>query len=437
MASYSSAVKIKLGLIIAAVVIAIASLWYTNRLANRVQLRELDYTRLWTRALQYQYESQATGINPHQETFIAIERAIREGSIRPPGFAESDLLTAVRWARRMPPPGETVFVSNEIVIPNRFEVPTVVTDTTGVQIVSYRNIGMDTLATDQDSVRARSLVARLDEQYDPLRIDLDIGEYRLSQVVHYGESDLVAQLRMFPYVQLFFVALFVFVGYMGFSHVRRNEQSNLWVGMAKEAAHQLGTPLSSMLGWIEVLRTGPVTAQDRVATELEKDVARLQRVANRFSKIGSKPDLKSTSLKPVIESVYEYMSRRVPDDGGVTLEMAVPGELAVPLNAELFEWVIENLIKNALDAIEMDGSVRVVAYREGQFALIDVIDTGKGIERVNWKNVFRPGYSTKKRGWGLGLSLARRIVEDYHGGTLSLSNSKPGEGSTFRIRLPV
>jgi signal transduction histidine kinase len=437
MASYSSAVKIKLGLIIAAGLIAIASLWYNNRLANRVQLRELDYTRLWTRALQYQYESQATGINPHQETLIAIEQAIRQGSLRASGVAESDMLAAIRWARRMPPPGETVFVSNEIVIPNRFEVPTVVTDTTGMQIVSYRNIGMDTLATAEDSVRARSLVARLDDQYNPLRIDLDIGEYRLSQVVHYGESDLVGQLRLFPYVQLFFVALFVFVGYMGFSHVRRNEQSNLWVGMAKEAAHQLGTPLSSMLGWIEVLRTGPPTAQDRVATELEKDVARLQRVANRFSKIGSKPDLKSTPLKPVIESVYEYMSRRVPDDGGVTLEMAVPGELSVPLNAELFEWVIENLIKNALDAIEMDGSVRVVAYREGQFALIDVIDTGKGIERVNWKNVFRPGYSTKKRGWGLGLSLARRIVEDYHGGTLSLSTSKPGEGSTFRIRLPV
>ena len=139
----------------------------------------------------------------------------------------------------------------------------------------------------------------------------------------------------------------------------------------------------------------------------------------------------------MIESVYDYMSRRIPGDGGVTLHMDVPDNLEAPLNAELFEWVIENLMKNGLDAIEMDGRVAIQAYQEGQHAVIDIIDTGKGIERVNWKNVFRPGYSTKKRGWGLGLSLARRIVEHYHGGDLILAAPKPGEGSTFRIRLPM
>jgi signal transduction histidine kinase len=437
MASYSSAVKIKLGLIVAAGLIAIASLWYTNRLANSVQLRELDYTRLWARALEYQYEAQASAINPHQDAFIALEDAIRAGRVDAGPTTQQAMLAAVRWARRMPPPGETVFVSNEIVIPNRFEVPTLVTDTTGWEIVSYRNIGIDTLASADDSSHVRELVASLDQQYQPLRIDLNIGGYHLAQVVHYGESDLVEQLRMFPYVQLFFVALFVFVGYMGFSHVRRNEQSNLWVGMAKEAAHQLGTPLSSMLGWIEVLRSGNSASHERVASELGKDVARLQRVANRFSKIGSKPDLDVVELKPVIGAVHEYMSRRIPDDGRVRLTMVVPDDLSVPLNAELFEWVIENLLKNGLDAIGMEGMVSIVVFQEGQHAVIDVTDTGKGIERVNWKNVFRPGYSTKKRGWGLGLSLARRIVEDYHGGTLTLANSKPGEGSTFRIRLPL
>jgi hypothetical protein len=142
-------------------------------------------------------------------------------------------------------------------------------------------------------------------------------------------------------------------------------------------------------------------------------------------------------LKPVVDSVVEYMSRRIPNEGGVTLDVSVPEGIRAPLNAELFEWVIENLMKNGLDAIEMVGTVSVVAHEEAGYAIIDVVDTGKGIERVNWKNVFRPGYSTKKRGWGLGLSLARRIVEDYHGGSLQLAASRPGEGTTFRIRLPI
>jgi len=437
MTTYSSAVRIKLGLIVAAGIIAMASLWYTNRMANRVQLRELDYTRLWTRALEYQYESQVEAINPHQGTLVVLEQMIRNGSIASDDVTQPELLAAVRWARRMPPPGETIFVSNEIVIPNRFEVPTVVTDTTGFEIVSYRNVGFDSLASAEDSAYVRDLVGELDTQYDPLRIDLNIGGYHLAQVVHYGESSLVQQLRLFPFVQLFFVALFIFVGYMGFSHVRRNEQSNLWVGMAKEAAHQLGTPLSSMLGWIEVLRSGGLDTYERVALELENDVSRLQRVANRFSKIGSQPDLILTGLQPVVATVFEYMSRRIPDDGGVRLTMDVAEDLAVPLNAELFEWVIENLLKNGLDAIEMEGSLRIAAYKEGRHVVIDVIDTGKGIEFVNLKNVFRPGYSTKKRGWGLGLSLAKRIIEDYHGGSLSVAASKPGEGSTFRITLPL
>lgn len=437
MTTYSSTVKIKLGLIVAAVVIAIASLWYTNRMANSVQLRELDYTRLWTRALQYQYESQVGAINPHQGTFIFLEQMIRDGSLASYDATQAELLAAVRWARRMPPPGETIFVSNEIVIPNRFEVPTIVTDTTGFEIVSYRNVGADSLVTAADSARVRALVDELDNQYDPLRIDLDIGGYHLAQVVHYGESSLVKQLRLFPFVQLFFVAMFIFVGYMGFSHVRRNEQSNLWVGMAKEAAHQLGTPLSSMLGWIEVLRSGGLETPERVALELENDVLRLQKVASRFSKIGSRPDLILTPLGPVVDSVYQYMVRRIPDDGAVQLSIDVAEDLAAPLNAELFEWVIENLLKNGLDAIEMAGSVRIITYQEGRHAIVDVIDTGKGIEFVNLKNVFRPGFSTKKRGWGLGLSLSKRIVEDYHGGSLTVAASKPGEGSTFRIMLPL
>lgn len=437
MTPYSSTVKLKLGLIVAAVIIALASLWYSNRLANRIHDRELDYVRLWTSALEYQYESQSSIINPHLETFVQLERVAREGAFDHL-FERQSVVQAFRWARSMPPPGETIFVSNEIVIPNRFEVPTIVTDTTGEQIVSFRNTGLDTLATAADSARIRELVSELDNQYEPLRIDMLIGPYRLAQVVHYGESSLVKQLRLFPTIQLFFFGLFVFVGYMGFSHVRRNEQSNLWVGMAKEAAHQLGTPISSMLGWIEMLRLKGGDTSQQVAGELERDVQRLERVASRFSKIGSKPVLETTELAPVIRSVGDYIRQRISAESGPDLKVEVPDGLKAPLNAELFEWVIENLLKNSLDAIDSDaGRILVTGRVEGAAVVVDVEDNGRGIELVNSKNVFRPGYSTKQRGWGLGLSLAKRIVEDYHGGVLSLASSKPGEGTIFRIKLPL
>ena len=438
MTSYSSTVKLKLGLIVAAVLIALLSLWYSNRLANRIHDRELDYVRLWTSALEYQYESQASAINPHQEIFLRLERAAREGAFAGGDFDRQALVNAFRWARSMPQPGETIFVSNEIVIPNRFEVPTIVTDTTGEQIVSFRNTGLDSLASASDSAQIRSLVADLDREFEPLRIDLAIGPYRLVQVVHYGESDLVKQLRLFPAIQLSFFALFVFVGYMGFSHVRRNEQSNLWVGMAKEAAHQLGTPISSMMGWIEMLRLKGGETSQHVASELERDVQRLERVASRFSKIGSRPVLETTELAPVIRGVCDYMTRRISAEAGPKLTTNIPDDLVAPLNVELFEWVVENLLKNSLDAIEGDGGlIEVAAWKDGKSVLVDVKDNGRGIELVNTKNIFRPGYSTKKRGWGLGLSLAKRIVEDYHGGVLSLATTKPGEGTTFRIRLPL
>jgi hypothetical protein len=257
-------------------------------------------------------------------------------------------------------------------------------------------------------------------------------------MVHYGESELVKQLRLFPTIQLFFFALFVFVGYMGFSHVRRNEQSNLWVGMAKEAAHQLGTPISSIMGWIEVLKLKGDETGQKVARELDRDVQRLERVASRFSKIGSKPVLEDTAVGPVVVAVCDYMGQRISAEAGPQLIIDIPDDLTAPLNVELFEWVIENLIKNSLDAIEGDsGRIEVLARAEGKSMVVDIKDNGKGIDLVNSKNIFRPGYSTKKRGWGLGLSLAKRIVEDYHGGQLSLASSKPGEGATFRIKLPL
>ncbi|MCH9023502.1 MAG: HAMP domain-containing histidine kinase, partial [Planctomycetes bacterium] len=225
----------------------------------------------------------------------------------------------------------------------------------------------------------------------------------------------------------------------------KSEQSSLWVGMAKEAAHQLGTPISSLMGWVEYLRLHDqspdlsLKSKEETYQEIEKDIARLGRVTSRFSDIGSLPKLESQPIGPLLEATTDYMRRRIPD-GGTFIRLNVWSEpdLSAPLNANLFEWVVENLLKNALDAMESErGRIDVVATAIGNTIRIDVCDTGKGIERRNWKNVFRPGYSTKKRGWGLGLSLAKRIVEDYHGGTLSLASSRPGHGTTFRIEIPA
>ncbi|MDX1741405.1 MAG: HAMP domain-containing sensor histidine kinase, partial [Rhodothermales bacterium] len=266
----------------------------------------------------------------------------------------------------------------------------------------------------------------------------DVG---LAQQVHYGESHMVRELRLYPYAQLLFVGLFILVGYLGFSYVRRSEQSSLWVGMAKEAAHQLGTPISSLMGWIEILRSDEIGADQRAdaVDEVENDVERLKRVASRFSDIGSMPKLEVQSLDLVVANTVDYIRRRLPQHGrAVNLRVEVEPDLNVPLNSELFEWVVENLLKNALDSMEGgEGEIVIRALRQDKHVLVDIEDSGKGIDRREWKNIFRPGYSTKKRGWGLGLSLAKRIVEDYHGGELGLLHSRLGQGSTFRISVPA
>ncbi len=449
MKSYRMAVNLKLGLIVTAVLIALASLAYTNRLANQLQHREVDAAKLWARAIEYQFQTQQLPHNPYQSRFLELENLLRRSDVQDYLRGVNNLdaqsveafIRAQAWARTMPPSGEIDFVTSEIVIPNRFGVPAILIDSISQGIDSFRNITLDTLRTGQDSMRVRNLAQTMGRQGQiiPIRYTLDVGgmPYVIAKDVYYGESDLVRHLRFFPYVQLFFVALFIFVGYMGFSYVRRHEQSSLWVGMAKEAAHQLGTPITSMMGWTALLREEDTPMARRVADELDKDVNRLQRVANRFSKIGSKPALQVMPLIPVIETVSDYIRRRIPKQGrAVHLNVSAPGEVDVPLNAELFEWVIENLLKNALDALEGNGGTITLNVKPTPHQVhIDIADTGKGIDKRQWKNVFRPGYSTKKRGWGLGLSLAKRIVEDYHGGSLNLLSSRVGEGTTFRISL--
>lgn len=452
MKAYRHSVKLKLGLIVFAGLIAVASLAYTNQLAERLREREQFIIHLWASAQEHlasasQYE------NPHLPTFRELESLLVEVAGDPAGGVPLDSLEkyrqALAWARSMPPPGE-VTLASEILLQGQFGIPAVITDSARTEPLVWHSVpGVpphDSLGnmTETDSLdvidRVIERTHAMAQDYEPIAIELGPGENKLEQFIFYDDSRLVRELTIFPYVQLLFVALFILVGYMGFSYVRRSEQSSLWVGMAKEAAHQLGTPISSLMGWTELLKSGdlPASQQQTAVREIEDDIDRLKRVASRFSDIGSLPKLEVTSVAVAIESTADYMRRRMPQQSSqVELNVDVDGDLRSPVNVELFEWVIENLLKNALDAIETDeGRIDVRGRREGDRILLDVSDTGKGIDRRNWKNVFRPGYSTKKRGWGLGLSLAKRIVEDYHGGTLTLEQSRVGHGTTFRIVLP-
>ncbi|MCH7640138.1 MAG: HAMP domain-containing histidine kinase, partial [Bacteroidetes bacterium] len=436
MKAYRTSVKIKLGLIVAAVLIAVASLLYTNRLANRVALQEQAAVQLWAEAIEYQARTNVS--NPYGDAFESLGGLLEATGVR---SQLSDSLAAryaeaLGWARAMPPSDELDFVFSEIVEPARFSVPAIITDSLTGEVRDWRNVDVDSLASFEDQqVRLQPLVAKFDEINEPIRFEFYGGEI---QYVHYGESELARLIRWFPPIQMGFVALFILVGYLGFSYVRRSEQSSLWVGMAKEAAHQLGTPLSSMMGWIEMLRLRANGDAETMAAadELDRDVERLRRVADRFEKIGSRPKLHPTLLAPVLENVADYVRRRIPQLGDhVTLDLSVEENLAAQLNPDLFEWVIENLSKNALDAIEGDGQISIVAKRRKDDVWIEVRDTGKGIERSAQRHIFRPGFSTKQRGWGLGLSLAKRIVEEYHGGSLTLVDSAPGRGTTFGISL--
>ena len=254
----------------------------------------------------------------------------------------------------------------------------------------------------------------------------------------YGESSIIRQLRWLPVIEIVVVALFILIGYAGFNSIKRSEERFIWVGMAKETAHQLGTPLSSLLGWLEYLQSSPKKL-DEVIPEIEKDLVRLQIITNRFSQIGSLPHLKPENLENIISEAVQYFRNRLPQKNGkIKIESFNNGNTKeMMLNKDLFSWVIENLVKNALDAIgDKKGKISI---HQGELSesqiFIDIQDTGKGISGQNKKNVFKPGFSTKKRGWGLGLSLAKRIIEDYHGGKLQLKESQLNEGSTFRMIL--
>jgi len=459
MDAYRWSVRLKLGLIVFAVVIAVASLWYTQRLVDRLQQREQAVIQLWAEALEQVVQTQQAA-NPHRDSFRRLDQYLQFVERNPtPDTLSLRQISAFRealdWAETMPPTREFNFILNQILEPNQFGVPAIITDSTRQRPLSWQNVGVpDTIdaLSPRDSAEAmEKLQDRLSDMkatFEPIPVRIPEaedgagdGSGGFTQYVYYDESALITELRIFPWVQLVFVGLFVLVGYFGFSYIRRSEQSSLWMGMAREAAHQLGTPLSSLLGWIEMLRSPDLDAEtkEQALDEIENDVERLQRVADRFSDIGSQPKLEQCDLVPIVEQTASYLRRRIPRQGqAIDLEIDLPPHLFAEANEELFAWVLENLLKNALDAIEDDeGRITVSGWEEDRQIVIEVTDTGCGIDRRQWKNIFRPGYSTKTRGWGLGLSLARRVVEVYHEGRLELVSSTVGEGSTFHIQVPA
>jgi signal transduction histidine kinase len=304
-------------------------------------------------------------------------------------------------------------------------VPVIYTDSTKRHVIEYGHI--DSLVA-RDSLAIQARIRAMEQANAPIAIDLP-GKGR--NYIFYEESLVITQLRYFPYVQLVIMGLFLIVAYALFSLFRNAEQNQVWVGMAKETAHQLGTPLSSLMAWMELLKADNPEA----VTEMRKDVDRLEVITERFSKIGSAPDLAPEKLYHILRATVLYLRPRLP--GRVRIEVHQPGaaDLQVPLNRALFSWVVENLIRNAVDAMEGEGSITVEMVPEGHEVHIDVTDTGKGIPASKHRTVFQPGFTTKKRGWGLGLSLSKRIIEQYHGGKIMVKRSAPGKGTTFRITL--
>ncbi|MBQ2192783.1 MAG: HAMP domain-containing histidine kinase [Prevotella sp.] len=312
------------------------------------------------------------------------------------------------------------------VIRSNSTIPVVVLNSNG-EVNDYSNI--DVAGKDTASI-LKAFGQRMQHAGNSIRIDLgDSIDYEL---VCYDESIMLKRLSAWPYVQLGIVLIFVVVAIFALLSSKRAEQNKVWVGLSKETAHQLGTPISSLMAWTEMLKES--YPDDEMIPEMYQDVKRLERIAERFSKIGSLPEPVASSMTDVLEHVIVYMDRRTSNK--VQIVRRFPDhEVIVKMNASLFEWVIENLCKNAVDAMEGSGTITLTLLDDGDQVVIEVADTGKGIKKKDVKNVFTPGFTTKKRGWGLGLSLARRIVEEYHHGRIYVKQSELGKGTTFRIEM--
>lgn len=388
---YNQKTQFKIAIFVLAAMLALTSMFYTNRLLKQLEDREERQIQLYAKALKYV----VTGAGYDENMDFIMNNVLRD--------------------------------SSNTSIPLIYE--------TEKGALTAMNIELPKGSEREVQEFLRGKLQGMKGEHPPVEVVIDENKNQIGYV-YYSNSFLLTQLRYYPVIQLFVVLFFGVMAYVAFSNARRAEQNQVWIGLAKETAHQLGTPLSSLTAWVEFFKTDPEHYDPDIVVELAKDVQRLDMITTRFSNIGSVPTLKPEDVAEVVRNIAEYLQRRI----STKVKMQIINELepgqAAPLNRYLFEWVIENLCKNAVDAMGGIGelTLELKSLKNNQIA-IDVTDTGKGIPKGSFQKVFNPGFTTKKRGWGLGLTLAKRIIENYHNGKLTVLRSEVGKGTTFRIQL--
>lgn len=425
---YDRTLQWKIALIAAALVIVAISLFYSQSLANQLAEEERKKIELYGKAVNeikniFSFMNEREQLPPEAQKLLS--------------NYESNILTFL----------QEITTSNTT-------IPVIQTNGKG-QVTGTRNLDPNDNERNfdmkklEDAAMVTEELEAMKENYAPIEISAQFRErdeegndtgqiLERKSFIYYNESSILSQLRTYPLFQLFIISIFLLIAYVAFDAARRAEQNKVWLGMAKETAHQLGTPLFSMVGWVEMLKISddPSGEAQMVGVELEKDVGRLQLIADRFSKIGAQPKLTVTNLVESVAETSKYMRRRASGKVVVHFESKQP-VLKANVNNVLFDWVIENLIRNGLDAMGATGKIEVKMWEEDKNIIIDVTDTGKGIPKSKFKTVFKPGYSTKKRGWGLGLSLSKRIVQMYHKGKIVVHQSVLDKGTTFRVIVPM
>ena len=396
---YTRKQRWKFLLLAGALIIGIATSWYTNSMVKKLEGEEKLKIETWVAATQQLLNNMNGGQESPYDNFLLK------------------------------------------IIQNNTTIPVITVDENG-NFQNVRNLkvydndnklidegkNLDSISSKSKKYLARQL-AKMRAQHEPILIDMP----HTKQFFYYKDSYILTRIQLYPLIQLAIVFLFVFLAYFGFSSTRQAEQNQVWVGMSKETAHQLGTPISSLMAWVELLKMDE--AGPEIIREVEKDVKRLETIADRFSKIGSTPVLIPENLLTVLDNSVRYLQSRVSDKIKFNLHFGDLDELYVPLNLTLFEWVVENICKNAIDAMDGNGQINIYVKDQNQVVYLDINDSGKGIQKSNYKVIFQPGYTTKPRGWGLGLSLVKRIIENYHNGKIFVRNSEINRGTTFRIVL--
>ncbi len=382
MSIYSRRQKWKFSFFLFAVLIGIGSIIYTNQLVKKLATEERKKVELWaegTRRL-------ATTETDSEEDISFIFKVIENNSTVP-----------------------VILVGNE------------------GEIITHRNLDTE---RPNEEVYLQKKLNQMKEKNKPIEVHL-LNENK--NYVYYNDSTLLTQLQYYPFIQISIILLFILVSYFAFNASMKAEQNQVWVGMSKETAHQLGTPISSLIGWLEILKEKQLDQQ--LIHQMGADIHRLEKITERFSKIGSGPILEKKNITKVIINSVNYVKARFSNKIQFVFNFSEEDEILVPLNMALFEWVIENLCKNAIDAMQGQGKIIISLHDNIQVIYIDISDTGKGIPKNKFKTIFRPGYTTKDRGWGLGLSLTKRIIEEYHSGKVFVNNSEPNLGTTFRLVL--